>query len=115
MSLIPSFLGGRGTNSFDLFALDVFDPFKDFPFPATFPRLYRNSAIVNSHVDWKKTPEAHEFRADLPGLKKEEVNVEVGDDGRVVQISGERYFEKEEKSYTWQSVERKVPEAVQAS
>ncbi|WP_228597006.1 Hsp20 family protein, partial [Campylobacter coli] len=49
--------------------------------------------------------EAHVFQADLPGLKKEEVKVEV-EEGRVIQISGERKLEKEEKADTWHRVER---------
>ena len=45
------------------------------------------------------------FKADLPGLKKEEVKVEVEDD-RVLQISGERNVEKEDKNDKWHRVER---------
>ncbi|XP_028083810.1 17.6 kDa class I heat shock protein-like isoform X2 [Camellia sinensis] len=44
------------------------------------------------------------FKADLPGLK-EEVTVEIEEDDRVLQISGERNFE-EEKNDTWHRVER---------
>ncbi|CAL5402111.1 unnamed protein product [Camellia sinensis] len=43
------------------------------------------------------------FKADLPGLK-EEVTVEIEEDDRVLQISGERNFE-EEKNDTWHRVE----------
>ncbi|XP_052196228.1 17.3 kDa class I heat shock protein-like [Diospyros lotus] len=102
MSLIPSFFGGRRGGVFDPFSLDVWDPFRDFPFPQL---SGENSALVNTRVDWKETPEAHVFMADVPGLKKEEVKVEVEDD-RVLQISGERNVEKEEKNDAWHRVER---------
>ncbi|KAK4606672.1 hypothetical protein RGQ29_000781 [Quercus rubra] len=89
MSLIPSFFGSRRSNILDPFSLEIWDPFKDFPFSS----------------ESQSTPEAHVFRADLPGLNKEEVKVEVEDD-RVLQISGERKVEKEEKKDTWHRVER---------
>ena len=88
----------------------MFDPFKDFPFPnsvsTSFPEFSReNSAFVSTRVDWKETPEAHVFKADIPGLKKEEVKVQIEDD-KVLQISGERNVEKEDKNDTWHRVER---------
>nr|ALO62041.1 small heat shock protein [Canarium ovatum] len=63
------------------------------------------AAFANTRIDWKETPEAHVFKADLPGLRKEEVKVEI-EEGRVLQISGERQKEKEEKTDTWHRVER---------
>ncbi|KAL5054490.1 hypothetical protein RYX36_035172 [Vicia faba] len=105
MSLIPSFFNGgrRRSNVFDPFSLDVWDPFKDFPLSNSFPD--NNSAFVSTRVDWKETPEAHVFKADLPGMEKEEVKVEIEDDS-VLQISGERNIEKEDKNDEWHRVER---------
>lgn len=109
MSLIPSALGGRRSNIFDPFSLDVWNPFEGFNFPsalANVPSSARDtSAFAGTRIDWKETPEAHIFKADLPGLKKEEVKVEV-EEGRVLQISGERSTEREEKKDKWHSVER---------
>ncbi|KAF8403011.1 hypothetical protein HHK36_011106 [Tetracentron sinense] len=110
MSIIPSFFGGRRSNIFDPFSLDIWDPFQDFPFSSalTVPRSEfsgETSAFANTRIDWKETPEAHLFKADLPGLKKEEVKVEV-EEGKVLQISGERSKEHEEKNDKWHRVER---------
>ncbi|XP_010033062.2 18.1 kDa class I heat shock protein [Eucalyptus grandis] len=108
MSLIPSWFGGRRGDASDPFSLDLWDPFKDFPFPSSSlsaSPLRGNSAFVNTRIDWRETPEAHLFKVDLPGLKKEEVKVEIEDD-RVLQISGERKVEKEDKNDKWHRVER---------
>ncbi|KAM6550841.1 hypothetical protein CsatB_000649 [Cannabis sativa] len=104
MAMIPSLFGGRRSNVFDPFSMDVWDPFKDFPLSVS-NISKETSAMVNARVDWKETPEAHVFKADVPGLKKEEVKVEV-EEGRVLQISGERNVEKEDKNDTWHRVER---------
>lgn len=92
---------------FDPFSLDIWDPFEGFSSSvANIPSSAREtSALANTRIDWKETPEAHVFKADLPGLKKEEVKVEV-EDGRVLQISGERSREQEEKNDKWHRVER---------
>ncbi|KAL8499269.1 hypothetical protein ACS0TY_022302 [Phlomoides rotata] len=95
MSLIPRI--------FDPFSLEAWDPFRDL-------QLSRSagdeaSQFAAARIDWKETAEAHVFKADVPGLKKEEVKVEV-EEGNVLQISGERNREKEEKNDTWHRVER---------
>ena len=108
MSLIPSFFGGRRTNIFDPFSLDMWDPF-DGVFTsalANIPASAREtSAFANTRIDWKETPEAHIFKADLPGLKKEEMKVEV-EEGRILQISGEKSKEQEDKNDKWHCIER---------
>ncbi|XP_058099476.1 18.1 kDa class I heat shock protein-like [Magnolia sinica] len=109
MSIIPSTFSRR-TNACDPFSLDVWDPFQGFPFNSSlFPSRSdfgrETSQFANTQIDWKETPEAHVFKADLPGLRKEEVKVEV-EEGRVLQISGERSKEKEDQNDTWHRVER---------
>ncbi|KAL8095903.1 17.8 kDa class I heat shock protein-like [Apium graveolens] len=105
MSIIPSFLGGRRSNFFDPFSLDVWDPFQGFPLISASGSSPEAAAFANTRIDWKETPEAHVFKADLPGLKKEEVKVEV-EEGKVLQISGERNKDKEENNDKWHRVER---------
>ncbi|WMV45128.1 hypothetical protein MTR67_038513 [Solanum verrucosum] len=95
MSLIPSFFGGRKSNIFDPFSLDLWDP---FPISTNVPSSAREvSAFANAKIDWKETPQAHIFKVDVPGIKKEEVKVEV-EQGRILQISGERSREQERSS-----------------
>lgn len=110
MSLIPSLFSERRSNVFDPFSLDAWDPFQGFFTPSALGNASGSTArdiaaFTNARVDWKETPEAHVFKADLPGLKKEEVKVEV-EDKDILQISGERSKENEEKSDKWHRVER---------
>ncbi|KAF3332460.1 class I heat shock protein-like protein [Carex littledalei] len=96
------------SNIFDPFSLDVWDPFQGFPFNnnrslSTFDN--ETSTFANARIDWKETPEAHIIKADIPGVKKEEVKVEV-EEGNVLKISGERNKEQEEKNDKWHRVER---------
>ncbi|KAI4299481.1 hypothetical protein L6164_032940 [Bauhinia variegata] len=109
MSLIPNFFGRR-TNAFDPFSLEVWDPVEGWPTSLFSNRLQmgfpsETSSFARTNVDWRETPTAHVFKADVPGLKKEEVKVEIKD-GNVLHISGERNLEKEEKTDTWRRVER---------
>lgn len=87
------------------------NPFEDSPLSNTISTSIQelsreNPAFLNSQVDWKETPEAHVFRADVMGLKKEEVKVEV-EDGRVLQIRGERSMEREDhnNNASWHHLE----------
>ncbi|OMO69118.1 hypothetical protein COLO4_29234 [Corchorus olitorius] len=79
-----------------LFGDEIYDPFLT---------MINKCPVLNTPTDWKETPEAHVFISDLPGLKKEEVKVEV-DDERVLKITGERKVEKDDKNDKWHRVER---------
>ena len=76
--------------------------------------LNRISSGVN--VDWLKseftaacdlseTAEAFQVRMDVPGIKPDDITVQVT--GDTVQISGERKEEKEEKGKTYHRLERR--------
>lgn len=62
------------------------------------------TARANAQFDWKETTDKHIFKADLPGLKIEEVKIEVAN-RRVLQISGERK-EEEQNNVKWHIIER---------
>ncbi|KAL6626688.1 hypothetical protein ACP70R_030414 [Stipagrostis hirtigluma subsp. patula] len=89
----------------------VFDPMSvDFwadadPFGLVRPLAERCPVLTNVRVDWKETPGAHVFKADLPGVRREEAKVEV-EDGGVLVISGERAREEAGKGEAWRHVER---------
>ncbi|BAT84541.1 class I heat shock protein [Vigna angularis] len=62
------------------------------------------SPILNSHIEFKETPEAHVYKAHLPGYKRNDVRVEVDDD-RVLCIVCGKSVEKEEQREGWHCVE----------
>ncbi|XP_021904180.1 17.6 kDa class I heat shock protein 3-like [Carica papaya] len=107
MALIPNIFGGRRSNIFDPFSLDIWDPLEGMQFPTNVGNVpsQETSALANVRIDWRESPEAHVFKVDLPGLRKDEVKVEV-EDGRILQISGQRSREEEHINDKWHRVER---------
>jgi HSP20 family protein len=78
-----------------------FDPFEDFNdmFKGFFVRPMRFDLEVPAQmtikVDVTKTDGSYAVKAELPGVKKEDINVSI--DGNQVTVSGEVKKEKEEK------------------
>ncbi|KAM5583456.1 18.2 kDa class I heat shock protein-like [Rosa sericea] len=89
MSIIP--INERRSSDFDPWALDLWDPFLDFPlFPSSlsnvFHELNPGFSSVNSRLDWSETRSVHVLKAALPAFANEDVLVELQED-RVLQIS----------------------------
>ncbi|XP_030521871.2 18.1 kDa class I heat shock protein-like [Rhodamnia argentea] len=114
MSIAP---GARKATYFhDPFALDPWDPspqFRHLGAPFSSPGLpcphftaeTAASTLTTARVEWTQTPTAHVFKLDLPGVKREEVTIDL-EDGRVLKITSEKCLEKEDRSDWWHRVER---------
>ena len=88
-------------------------PFRDMDdyFQRLFdPRRWPLAWPVEREIEWQPATDITEtdkefvFKAELPGVKKEDVSVEL--EGNVLTIRGERKEEKEEKTATMHRVER---------
>ena len=101
------------------FKTSTWDPFKDLEdfeqrlattFGRVLPKKNGDETEAIATADWAPlvdiTEDEKEYvvKAELPGLKKEEVKVSV--EGGVMTISGERKVEKEEKTKKYHRVER---------
>ncbi|XP_074578139.1 17.6 kDa class I heat shock protein-like [Curcuma longa] len=84
--------------------LDPFHILEHTPFPVSTYKA-ADETLNLARVDWKETPQAHILSLDVPGVKKEDMKMEV-DENRVLRISGERKEEKEVESERWHRVER---------
>lgn len=62
-------------------------------------------AVTIPAADLSETDDALQIRMDMPGLKAEEINIEVT--GNSIRISGEHKEEKEEKGRTFHRMERR--------
>lgn len=82
-------------------AVSIYDPFADV-FPTLFKGVFDDSAPVNARrrvsgfaVDIHEDEKSYSLVANLPGLSKEQINVEI--DGNQVIISAQTHFENDTK------------------
>jgi HSP20 family protein len=97
----------RWNKEVDMGNMIRFDPFVD-----TFPDVFRNWAApmrnnelaFDFKVDVSETENEYRVKADIPGLKKEDIHVDI--DGNIVSISAETKRETENKGEKWLRTER---------
>ena len=83
--------------------LKLFEPSFIDPFESTFRRFFSPARLgmdleaqtLDMRLDISENDKAYVVKADIPGVKKEDINVRI--DGNVVQIDAEAKREKEEK------------------
>ncbi|CAN6585107.1 unnamed protein product [Malus baccata var. baccata] len=101
--MVLSHFGGRRNNVFNPFSLDIWYPFEGFDALANIPSSARETTVIANNLDWDETPEAYIFNKQLPGIKKEDVRLEV-EDKKVLQLR-KRIWEQVEVNGTSQTVE----------
>eukprot|EP00271_Cylindrocystis_brebissonii_P022563 TRINITY_DN8728_c1_g2_i1.p1 TRINITY_DN8728_c1_g2~~TRINITY_DN8728_c1_g2_i1.p1 ORF type:complete len:156 (+),score=21.23 TRINITY_DN8728_c1_g2_i1:216-683(+) len=103
MALAPFFTRDPVLNSiFGVYPDEFSTLFDHGPTKSYFQQTH---AVANTAVDVKETSTAFQFVADLPGLKREEVKVQV-EDGNTLTISGKRTREEKSATDTFHRIER---------
>ncbi|KAL5199921.1 hypothetical protein ABZP36_021124 [Zizania latifolia] len=102
--------GGAGAGGeVEPVSVDILEPFMDAisltAFATSAPVLGAPFSTATASMDWKETPTAHVFMADLPGVRRDEVKVEVEEE-KVLKISGQRARAADDKGDRWHRVER---------
>lgn len=79
------------------------------PFRISDPTLLvDHKSVANSilaRADWKETPKAHIISLDIPGIRREDIRIEV-EEGCVLRVSGEGRSEEETEGEKWHRAER---------
>lgn len=95
--MVPYERKGRGLqrNGRDFFDLDSI--FESFFNDAVMPAFYNHSGQMR--VDIKETEKAYLLEAELPGVKKEDVHIDVEEDRLTISVQSKEVKEEETKTY----------------
>ncbi|XP_008788673.1 18.1 kDa class I heat shock protein-like [Phoenix dactylifera] len=94
----------KTTNTEPPISIDIWDSLEGFSLASVMP-FAAVSSFTAASTDWKETHDAHVFITDLPGVKKDEVKIEVEEE-KILKISGQRTKDSEEKGEKWHHIER---------
>ena len=67
--------------------------------------LWNTDTVWSPSVDITETKDGYEVKAEIPGMKKNEIKINFEDD--MLTLSGERNHEKEEKDKNYHRIERR--------
>ena len=82
--------------------IDVYDPFRDLALLED--NFLKGASLAAFKTDIKDTGDSYVLEADLPGFKKEDIDIDI--DGNYLTISAERHSESEEKDKEGNYVKR---------
>jgi HSP20 family protein len=108
-NFFPAFRRGGFFSDFDREITNMMRPLQSLmndPFFAQTAADFKGPSFVVPSVDVKETDKAYELTAEMPGLKRENVDIELDEQNRTVTLKGESKEEKEDKNEKYYYRER---------
>jgi HSP20 family protein len=78
--------------------------FRGYGFPSLFENEFGSTGLFKPDLDIAENRDHYTIRVEMPGVSKDDVNVEVN--GDALSISGEKKAEKTDEQESWHYVER---------